>query len=88
MRKVSKNIIKVFVIFVVIGGMAGVLRVNETLPEVVREYSSFTVKNLSPAKALQVSSGDYKVTVSVENLKYFIRGLYGIGENIKNAVVK
>ncbi|MFR1707928.1 MAG: hypothetical protein ACLSV2_03420 [Clostridium sp.] len=83
--KILKNkACKVFIISAIIFMIYGVLKVNMTLPQVVRQNSGFYVTKNDQTSKVSIDVGEFNIILNGEPFKNFIKGIKVIGDNIKD----
>ncbi|MEG0672155.1 hypothetical protein, partial [Clostridium sp.] len=85
-RTIGKSVTKIVVVFSLIFLIYGVLRVNITLPEVVRQNSSFHVTYTKEPLDLTMKVAGFNISFKGESFINFIKGISVIGDAIEELI--
>ncbi|HAK43790.1 MAG TPA: hypothetical protein DCM59_15160 [Clostridium sp.] len=80
------RICKILIIGSIVFMIYGILKVNMTLPQVVRQNSSFYVTSNEGLSKINIDVGEFNIILNGEPFKGFIKGIKVIGDNIKDLI--
>lgn len=82
------RICKIFIIGAIVFMIYGVLKVNMTLPQVVRQNSGFYVTSNEETSKVSIDVGEFNIILNGEPFKNFIKGIKVIGDNVKGLILQ
>jgi hypothetical protein len=86
-KALRTGICKVLIISSMVFMIYGILKVNMTLPQVVRQSSGFYVTSNDQLSNVNIKIRDFNIILSGEPFKNFFKGAKAIGSTIKDLIL-
>ncbi len=82
----KKKILKLLMVVTLIVGIYGIVKVNMTLPEVIKEQSAFAIYMSKDNSKIVIDIGDTNIIFNIQIFRDFTKGAGKIVNTIKEEV--